>query len=451
METRSEWGSRFGFIMTTAGFAVGLGAIWRFPYMMSKNGGGAFLLVYVLMALCIGIPLFISEIMLGRHTKLGAIAGMKKISGKWSIFRLIGWLGTGSAILILSYYTVILSMILGYFVKFVCGDFVGLTTPDEVSKVFVIFSSSVTGLYGHIFATILIMGGIINAGLKSGIERSCKYLMPVLFLFLLVLAWKSLMLPGAMEGVKWFLNPNFAAIDSGVVLDALCHTFFAIGIGVSTAFVYGSYLDKERSDIPVDAMLIIAINTGIAILAGLVIFPAMASFGLENAQSSGLVFETMPLIFSSMEGGWFWGSMFFFLIIVSGFASGVGLIEGASTTLRDQFSLSRTKALVLVLAAVLVLSVPTAISYGAASPFAHMKFLGKTVFELVEFLTTGIFIPVGALLISLYIVFVFGFERFMEEVNCGARLVRVTSAWKPFVTLLAPGAVVVVLAVGLLL
>lgn len=451
METRSAWGSRFGFIMTTAGFAVGLGAIWRFPYMISKNGGGAFLLVYVITALIIGIPLFISEIMLGRYTRLGAIEGMKKVSGQGSPFRLIGWLGTASAILILSYYTVILSLILGYLVKFVCGDFAGQTTPAAVSGVFVDFSSSVPGLYGYILATILIMGGIINAGLKTGIERSCKYLMPVLFVFLLVLVRETLALPGASEGVRWFLSPDFSAIDSGVLLDALCHTFFAIGIGVSTAFVYGSYLDRERSDIPVDAVLIIAINTGIAILAGLVIFPAMASFGLKNGQSTGLLFETMPLIFAGMEGGRFLGSMFFFLIVVSGFASGVGLIEGASSTLRDRFKLSRTSALVLVLGIVLVLSVPTAVSYGAASPFADLKYYGKTVFELVELLTTGLFMPVGALLIALHIVFVFGFDHFMEEVNRGARWIRVTQAWKPFVTVVAPGAVCVVLAAGLLL
>ena len=246
MSERVTWGSRLGFIMTTAGFAVGLGAIWRFPYMMSKNGGGAFLLLYLLTTLCVGVPLFIAEIMLGRVTRHGGILGMRQLTPPRSPFRLMGWLGIASGIGILSYYSVILALLLVYFVKSLGGAFAYGTDLAALSPLFDVTSSSVGALGLYVLMAIVLMGGIIRAGLKSGLERACKYLMPVLLLFLGILAVRSLSLPEAEKGVAWLLKPDFSRIDIQVALDALGHTFFAVGIGVSTAEQgarVGSYAD----------------------------------------------------------------------------------------------------------------------------------------------------------------------------------------------------------------
>ena len=344
MSERVTWGSRLGFIMTTAGFAVGLGAIWRFPYMMSKNGGGAFLLLYLLTTLCVGVPLFIAEIMLGRVTRHGGILGMRQLTPPRSPFRLMGWLGIASGIGILSYYSVILALLLVYFVKSLGGAFAYGTDLAALSPLFDVTSSSVGALGLYVLMAIVLMGGIIRAGLKSGLERACKYLMPVL-------------LPEAEKGVAWLLKPDFSRIDIQVALDALGHTFFAVGIGVSTAFVFGSYLN-EQSNIIADALIIIAINAAVAVLAGLAIFPAMYAFGLTKAAGTGLVFETMPAVFAHLPGGWFLSAGFFFLLIISGFASGLGLVEGVVGTLDEAWKLGRNKTLFLVLAAVLLLSLP---------------------------------------------------------------------------------------------
>lgn len=213
MSERVTWGSRLGFIMTTAGFAVGLGAIWRFPYMMSKNGGGAFLLLYLLTTLCVGVPLFIAEIMLGRVTRHGGILGMRQLTPPRSPFRLMGWLGIASGIGILSYYSVILALLLVYFVKSLGGAFAYGTDLAALSPLFDVTSSSVGALGLYVLMAIVLMGGIIRAGLKSGLERACKYLMPVLLLFLGILAVRSLSLPEAEKGVAWLLKPDFSRID----------------------------------------------------------------------------------------------------------------------------------------------------------------------------------------------------------------------------------------------
>ncbi len=449
MRERVAWGSRLGFIMTTAGFAVGLGAIWRFPYMMSKNGGGAFLLVYLLTTLCVGVPLFIAEIMLGRVTRRGSILGMRQLTPSYSPFRLVGWLGVVSGIGILSYYSVILALLLLYFIKSLEGAFAYGTDLTTFSPLFDVTSSSVEGLGMYVLLALSLMGLIIRVGLKSGLERACKYLMPVLLLFLGLLAVRSLSLPEASKGVAWLLEPDFSCINIQVALDALGHTFFAVGIGVSTAFVFGSYL-SDQANIVADALIIVAINTAVAILAGLVIFPAMYAFGLTEAAGTGLVFETMPAIFARLPGGWLLSASFFFLLIISGFASGLGLVEGVVGTLEETWNLGRNKTLFLVLGVVLLLSLPPLLSYGVYAPWSSIRLWDRSIFVFIEYVVTALLMPVGALLMSIFVAWSFGFTCFVAEANKGAMgRCRVTRHWKPFVVAVVPCAVGIILLLGL--
>ena len=304
MSDRAVWGSRLGFIMTTAGFAVGLGAIWRFPYMMSKNGGGAFLLVYLLTTLAVGVPLFIVEVMLGRVTRHGGVLGMQQLTPPRSPFRLVGWLGAAAGIGILSYYCVILALLLIYWLKSLGGAFAYGTDIGSFARIFDLASSSVASLGFAVLAAVLLMGVVIRAGLKPGLERTCKWLMPVLLLFLGILAVRSLSLPEAGKGEAWFLKPDFGRIDLQVTLDALGHTFFAVGIGVGVNSLLSKSLGERNQEAANRAagngIVLMAIATVLFVLFGL--FGVRPYFAVQSTNpetvEGGIVYTRICCVFS---------------------------------------------------------------------------------------------------------------------------------------------------------
>lgn len=445
-KSRESWGSRFGFIMSTIGFAIGLGAVWRFPYMVGVNGGGAFLLVYVLISIVIGIPLFIAEMGLGRKTHLNPVEGMRKLTKKGSPWIGIGWIGVIASLLIMSYYIVVIGWMLAYLLKMATGAFAGLSI-DEVSNVYTSFISN--PMQGVIFTLliVIILGVIVTRGLKDGIENCCKYLMPALFVILIILAIRSIMLPGAIEGIKWYITPDFSKITPQVVLAALGQAFFAIGIGVAAAFVYGSYLDDKKSNIPGDATIIVLSNTMIAIVAGFIIFPAIFSFGMSPAAGPGLTFVTMPNLFSQMSGGVIFGTAFFFLVIIAGITSGIGYLEAIVCTISEVFKLERKKAVWSTLLVIFTLSIPCILANG---PWSEIIILGRNFFDLADFISGNILMPLGALMISLYTAYKWKYENYMDEVNIGAGKVRVYKFMKPIVIYLIPIAVLIIMVTGLI-
>lgn len=445
-KSRESWGSRFGFIMSTIGFAIGLGAVWRFPYMVGVNGGGAFLLVYVLISIVIGIPLFIAEMGLGRKTHLNPVEGMRKLTKKGSLWVGIGWIGVIASLLIMSYYIVVIGWMLAYLLKMATGAFAG-SSIDEVSNVYTSFISN--PMQGVIFTLliVIILGVIVTRGLKDGIENCCKYLMPALFVILIILAIRSIMLPGAIEGIKWYITPDFSKITPQVVLAALGQAFFAIGIGVAAAFVYGSYLDDKKSNIPGDATIIVLSNTMIAIVAGFIIFPAIFSFGMSPAAGPGLTFVTMPNLFSQMSGGVIFGTAFFFLVIIAGITSGIGYLEAIVCTISEVFKLERKKAVWSTLLVIFTLSIPCILANG---PWSEITILGRNFFDLADFISGNVLMPLGALMISLYTAYKWKYENYMDEVNIGAGKVRVYKFMKPIVIYLIPIAVLIIMVIGLI-
>ncbi|MGG7164400.1 sodium-dependent transporter [Clostridium ihumii] len=445
-QKRENWGSRFGFIMATAGFAIGLGAVWRFPYMVGVNGGGAFLLVYIIISAVIGIPLFIAEMGLGRKTQLNPIDGMRKLTKKGSIWVAIGWLGVAAATIIMSYYVMLIGWMLAYFVKMITGQFTG-ATATEISSIYTAFTSNPGQVVVYTLIMIVILGVIVNKGLKNGIESCCKYLMPALLVLLIILAIRSLMLPGAMEGVKWYLKPNFSKINGKVILAALGQSFFAIGIGFAGSFVYGSYLDKKNSNLPGDATIIVVVNTIIAVVAGLVIFPAIFSFGMSPTEGPGLTFITMPNLFSKMAGGRIFGGAFFFLVIIAGITSGIGFLEAITCTVSEVFKIDRKKTVWRVLAVIFVLSIPCILSQG---PWSNVEIIGKNLFDLADYISGSVLMPLGALLISLYIAKEWKFKGYMDECNVGGGKFQIKRWWKPIVILLIPISVCTIMITGLI-
>ncbi|NLL37021.1 MAG: sodium-dependent transporter [Fretibacterium sp.] len=455
-EKRETWGSRIGFILSAAGFSIGLGNIWRFPYLTGTYGGGAFVLVYVLICILIGLPLFIFEVGLGRKTRLTPIVGIKPKS--WSI---IGWTGCLACIILMSYYMVIIGWMFAYSVKSIMGAFHGMN-PEGTAAMFKAFMNSPVEMLAYTLFVVATLGITVTQGLKKGVERACTWMLPILGILLVVLAVRSITMKPpagvegaktAMEGLKWYLTPDFSKITWEAVLAALGQSFFSIGIGIATAIVYGSYLEPD-SNIPVDSCWVITMDTGFAITAGLVIFPALFCYGMDpTARGFGLVFETLPIIFGQMPGGRLWGTMFFFLAALAGFTSGIGYLEAPAASFAELFGISRKKSTWGCLIIMFLLGIPAIYSLGGESmlPTIPIKDKALSLFDFADYLSGNIMMPVTALLGSLYLTFVWKFENYQRECNVGATgLIRVADWWKYHVVYLLPLVLLLILYNGLL-
>lgn len=440
---RESWGSRFGFIMTAAGFSIGLGNIWRFPYLTGVNGGGAFVLVYLLIVLLIGIPLFTMEMSLGRKTQLNPVEGMRSLTGKGSIWVLFGWLGVISAFLILTYYIQIMGWILAYLFKMISGSLKGLTAT-EYAQAFTNFTSNTVAVSGFTLACVIIIGLISARGLENGIEKACKIMMPTLFIMLIVLAIRSLTLPGAMKGLKWYLSVDFSKINGDVLLAALGQSFFSIGIASGGAFIYGSYLKKD-SDIPTDAVIIIAFDTLAALIAGLVTFPAIFALGLKPDAGASLLFVTMSNLFNKLPAGSLFGGMFFLLIFFAALSSAMGYLEPIVMTCTELFKMNRKKAVWLSLIIIFIIGYPTILAQGS---WSNVLIGGRNFFDFADYLSGNIAMPLGALILSFYTLLVWKFDKYQEETNIGAEKLKVYDWWSPLIKFLIPIALVIIFITG---
>lgn len=445
-ESKETWGSRFGFIMATMGFSVGLGSIWRFPYKVSVNGGGAFLFVYIIIAALICVPLFMAELGLGRKTKLDPIRGMAKLTRPGSPWTLVGWMGCLASFMIMSYYFMILGWTLAYMFKAMFGQFAGIATHDQAKALYTNFSSNTLEVLAYTGAVIFLTGVVLVRGLKHGIEKACSWLLPMLFVLIIILVIRSLTLPGAEAGLRWYLTPDFSKITGSTVLDAMGQGFFAVGIGVSTAFLYGSYL-KSDSNLPGDTITVVAGVTFTAFLCGLIIFPALSAFDMPNAAGPSLVYETMPLIFNQMPFGTVLAPIFFLLCTIAGLTSAFGYVEAVSGTMAGVYGWSRKFATWLILGLLFLMNIPVALSVG---PWKEHLFFGKTIFDLFDYISGNILMPITALCIALFTVFIWKFENYMLENNVGAgKFLRVTNIWRPLVTFLVPAAVLIIFISGI--
>lgn len=443
-ENRGNWGSRFGYVMAAAGFSIGLGNIWRFPYLVGTMGGGAFVLMYVLICLAIGIPLFFMEVGLGRKSQKSPVPGMRSLTKKGSPWVLFGWSGVLAAFFILTYYFQIMGWIISYFVKIVSGQLNNLS-QEQYSAVFSNFLADPVQLIIFTMIGMVIVGIISSMGLNSGLEKSCSVMMPALFIMLIILAIRSLTLPGAMEGVKWYLTVDFSKLSGQAFLRALGQCFFSVGIASGGGFIYGSYLKKD-SNVPEDALMVIGFDTGAALLAGLMIFPAIFAMGLPTDSGSNLLFVTMSNLFSKMPFGQVFGAAFFLLLFFAALSSALGYFEPVLTTITELGKVERKKAVWLGLALILVFVIPIACSEG---PLKGVTIIGKSIFDFVDFLSGDMLMPIGAIILSFYTILVWKFEGFRDDINMGAKKFKVENWWKPVVVGLVPLVLVVILLRGL--
>ena len=394
---RATFGSKFGAILATAGSAVGLGNIWRFPYMLGANGGAAFLLIYLICVVLLGLPVMISEFYIGKHTHRNAVGAFKEMAPgtKWS---LIGYNGVIAAFLILGFYAVVSGWTIEYIIQAFSGTLHGKDAASFQAD-FEMFSSSTVRPIIWTIAFILLTHVIIISGVKDGIERASKVMMPALFFILIALCIRSVTLPGAEKGLEFFFNPDFSKITSSVVLSAMGQTFFSLSIGMGCLITYASYFNKT-TNIQNTALQVTALDTLVSVLAGVMIFPAVFCFGITPTAGPELVFITLPNVFEQLPLGWLWSVVFFILLALAALTSTISLHEVATAYTHEEFKISRTKAAWLVSAGVMVLGIVSSLSFGVLKDFTIG---GLTFFSLLDYVTAKIMLPLGGMFICIYV------------------------------------------------
>jgi len=433
---RETWGSRLGFILAAAGWSIGLGNIWRFPYITGKYGGGAFVLLYLISLIVVAMPLFIVEFSLGRASKSSITTGFRKLSprGPWFIG---GWIGILGNILIFSYYTMIIGWVIAYMFKTIRAQYFELTA-NQISEMFDNFTTSSGEVFLWQIFVYVILGVIVSRGLVRGIEAFSKIAMPILFLMLIGLGIYSLTLPGALKGVEFYLKPDFTKITGEAILVAIGQAFLSLGVGFGSSWVYGSYLDRT-ANIPGDVIRVALLDTLGALLAGLIIFPAAFTFGVNSDVGQRLIFVTLPNVFGKMPGGMVFGICFFFLVTVAALTSAIAHTECISSWLMDELkwdrSRSRVKAIWIIIIGCFVLGIPSVLSL---SSWSSIKLFGLNIFSFVDHVSANIFLVMAGLIMALYAGWSMGIKRFMEITNEGAKGILVKPFWGVLIRYIIP-------------
>ncbi|MEG0291862.1 MAG: sodium-dependent transporter [Anaerovoracaceae bacterium] len=437
METNRGFNTRIGYILSMAGFCIGIGNMWKFPYMVGANGGGVFLLCYTAIVLLVGIPLFIIEVQLGRSSGLSGISGMEKLEGKKNHWCLIGWIGFITVFLIGSYLiTIIGGWNLGYIFKIASGSLETLGA-DEIAKTFYEFSGSGKCIMFTGASTILVWL-IMNTGAKDAVEKVCTYVMPLLLLMLVALAIYANTLPGSREGLIWYLKPNFSAINLNVIQAAAMQSFYSIGVGMCCGFVYGSYIGEE-SNLIGDTIGVALLDTGVAILAGLVLTPALFAYDIDPTTGAPLIFITLPHMFNAMGPvvGKVFGISFMFAVFIAGITSWIGILEACEANLIDKYKWSRKKTNAIVCFAMFISSILMTASKGNGM-LSNIRIGKWDIFDFADFIASSIGLTIGAMLLLAYVVIHWGFDKFRNEINKGAGKIRIYSWMKAYYCYVLP-------------
>jgi len=408
---RENWTSKLGFILAASGSAIGLGNIWRFPYITGTNGGAVFILIYLAAILFIGYPILVSEMSLGRKTEKNPIGAFKKIAPntKWP---LVGALGVLSGFVILSYYSVVAGWGMSYIFKSI-----NFTTEMNFAE---LFGSHISGVAEPLFWHAVFMFltvAVIGAGVVNGIQKIVKVLMPILFAIIVLLIVRSLSLEGAGSGLEFYLQPNFSQIKPQTFTDAISQAFFTLSLGMGTMITYGSYLSNKES-INESAAYVIVFDTAVALLAGFAIFPAVFAFGFDPASGPGLTFITLPAVFTRLPLGSFFSVIFFLLLTIAALTSSISMLEVVVAYLVDEYNWNRKKASYLMGFIIFLVGIPPLLGY---SSFSSFHFLGMDVLDTYDWIANNIFLPTGGILTSIFVGHVWGAKNAVVEANKNSR------------------------------
>lgn len=435
MEKRDHFASKIGFILAAAGSAIGLGAIWKFPYMAGTNGGSVFVLLFIISTLLIGLPILLAEFVIGRKGQSDAITALKKLAPgkKWF---LIGWSGFFFSFIILSFYSVVGGWILSYLTRALMFSLDNKGENYYGALFETIIANPWEVLIGQaVFMLLTIL--IVQGGIEAGIERASRIMMPALLIFFIVLVIRSLTLDGAMEGVKFMFVPDWSYFNAQTMLLALGQAFFSLSVGVAGMMTYASYLPKEQK-LGNSAFSVSMLNIGISLMAGLVIFPAVFALGYSPNEGPGLVFIILPAVFEQIPFGAFFMLLFFILMLFATLTSSIAMLETVvSMGIKNAYDKRKRSSWIYGLLIFLV-GIPSALSFGVFSDF---KILGKTFFDSADFLTNNIGLPLGALLISIFAGYVLKKQETFEELNISSLSFNI---WYFIVRYLAPIAIILV-------
>ena len=449
---RESFGSRLGFLLVSAGCAIGIGNVWRFPYITGKNGGGYFVLFYLVCLLLLGVPVMTMELAVGRGGRKSAVLAYKNLEKPGSKWHIHGWFCLAGCYLLMMYYTTVTGWMVNYFGKFLTGGFHAGMTGDEISGMF----GTMLGNPGSmaIFTELVVVTGLIvcSFGLQKGLERVTKVMMICLLALIVVLAVHSLTLSGAAEGMKFYLLPSVDSIRANglgsLITDAMNQAFFPLSLGIAAMEIFGSYMSKDNTLLS-EGGRICALDTFVALMAGLIIFPACFSYGVEVNAGPSLIFITLPNVFVNMAGGRIWGSLFFLFMTFASFSTVIAVFENLMSSCMDNLGWSRKKAAVFNCVFVLIASLPCVLGYNVWSNLHLIG--GRDVLDSEDFLVSNLLLPLGSLVYLLFCVtkWGWGFENYQQEANTG-KGPKVAGWMKYYFRFILPVLILVILVEGLL-
>ena len=424
VKKREKFGSRIGFILVSAGCAVGLGNVWKFPYMTGKYGGAAFILIYLVFLALLGWPIMVCEFSVGRGSQKSCASSFRVLEPEGTRWHHFGWFGMAGNYLLMMFYTMVAGWMMYYCFRSIRGDFTKeILYSHQTSELFNGMLGSAKTMTLWMIIAVVLAFGICALGVQNGVERITKVMMSALLVLIVVLVVNSVRLPGAIEGVKFYLVPDFAAMKEygvgEVVFGAMSQAFFTLSIGIGSMAIFGSYLEKERS-LAGEAASIAILDTFVALMAGMVIIPACFAFGIEPGSGPSLIFITLPQIFNQMAGGRIWGALFFLFLSFAALSTVVAVFENIISFAIDLFGMERKKAVLINIVVVILLSLPAVLGFNVLSGFQPLG-AGTGVMDLEDFLVSSNLLPLGSLV---YLMFCtkkngWGWENFIKETNAG--------------------------------
>ncbi|HHT48928.1 MAG TPA: sodium-dependent transporter [Firmicutes bacterium] len=450
MEKRERFASRLGFILISAGCSIGLGDVWRFPYITGQYGGGIFVLIYLVCIVALGIPIMTMELAVGRASQKSIATSFQVIERKGQKWHLMGYAGIAGNYLLMMFYTTVAGWMLAYFYKFLIGQFNGLNI-EQVGQVFVNLTANPLEMTLWMVITTVFCFGVCSLGLQEGVEKVTKVMMGLLLAIITVLVIKALTLPNASAGLKFYLLPDLNRMqENGVwetIFAAMSQAFFTLSLGVGSMAIFGSYIDKKRNLFG-ESINIASIDTAISLLAGLIIFPACFAFGVDPGDGPGLVFVTLPNIFNSMGGGQIWGTLFFIFMTFAAYSTVIAVFENIIAFAMDLWGWSRKKASFINMVLMIILSLPCILGFNVLSGFNPLG-EGTDILALEDFILSYNLLPLGSLIYLLFCVtrWGWGFDNYLEEVNTG-KGVKLPRAFKGYFQWVLPIIIIIVLVQG---
>lgn len=448
---RESFKSRLGFILVSAGCAIGIGNVWRFPYVAGQNGGGIFVLFYLIFLVAMGLPVLTMELAVGRASRKSAVLGYKALEKPKSRWHIHGWVAMFGCYMLMMYYTTVSGWMVAYFFKFLKGDFRSGITADDTAAAFSGLLADPGQMAFWMVVTVVLGFLVCSRGLQNGLEKISKFMMSALLILIVVLAVHSFTLSGAGKGIEFYLIPNFDTVSDvgikNVITAAMNQAFFTLSLGVAAMEIFGSYMGKEHT-LAGEGAKICALDTFVAIMSGFIIFPACFSYGVEVGAGPSLIFITLPNVFVNMTGGRVWGCLFFMFMTFASFSTVIAVFENIMSFAIDMFGWSRNKAALVNGVIILIASLPCVFGYNIWSDLNLIG--GRDVLDSEDFIVSNLLLPIGSLVYLLFCVtkWGWGFEKYLDEANTGKGL-HISKKLKPYFQFILPLLILFILIQGL--